>query len=193
MENHETIKPSYEEACENFKNRVENIPSEDSILPSFISTHMSDFIMTWKPNQDSEISQRERDKRCASVLLGKAINNAQLINENQKRVYNEDTENRLLLNLKKEKITLPDNIKNQRDSDIKILQSLSSNYEAKKGAFMRFENQIKIYLPKIYIKILHTYANAVTNRLSMQKILAELQKWSTSWSLLWEEVINKIQ
>jgi len=109
-------------------------------------------------------------------LLGKAINNAQLINENQKRVYNEDTENRLLLNLKEEKITLPDNIKNQRDSDIKILQSLSSNYEAKKGAFMRFENQIKIYLPKIYIKILHTYANAVTNRLSMQKILAELQK-----------------
>jgi len=193
MENNDTSKLSYDEARENFKNRIDNIPSDDSILPNFISNHMSDFIMAWKPNQESEISQRERDKRCASILLKKAISNKQLINENQKKEYSEDTENRLLLNFKEKKITLPDHITNQRDNDIKILQSLSSNYEAKKDAFMRFENQIKIHLPKIYIKILHTYANAVTDRLSMQKILAELQKWNTSWSLLWEEVINKIQ
>lgn len=193
MENNNVIKLSYEEASNNFKDRIPYIPSEENIFPEFINNHISDFIMAWKPDRETDIPQREKDKKCASVLLGKAINNIQLRDGDQKKGYNEDTEHRLLLNFKEKKITLPDSIKDQRDNDVKILQSPSSNYEAKKAAFIRFEDKIKIHLPKIYQKILHTYANDITKRLSMQKIIAELQKWSTSWSLLWEEIINKIQ
>ncbi len=187
------IKPSYEEACKNFKDRVENIPNEEYITPEFINNHLYNFIMAWKPNKETDITQREKDKKCASVLLGKAINNAQLRNGDQKKQYNEDTEHRLLLNFKEKKITLPSNIKNERENDISILKSWSKSDDERKRAFIRFENKIQTHLPKIYQKILHTYANDITKRLSMQKIIAELQKWSTSWSLLWEEIINKIQ
>ena len=75
----ELKKISYEQACENFKDRIENIPSEQDILPEFINENISDFIMAGKPQQEHTIAQRERDKKCASVLLGKAINNVQYV------------------------------------------------------------------------------------------------------------------
>lgn len=187
-----TINPSYEEARENFKNRIDNIPNEEDITPNFINTHMSDFIMTWKPNQESEISQREKDKRCASVLLWKAITNIQLTNWNQKKDYTEDTDHKLLLNFKEKKIILPDNIKSQRDSDIKILELFSHNYESKKEALIRFENIIKKYIPD-WIEILNNYRNNNTKRLSLQKISSALQLWNKESSLLKIKVINKIQ
>lgn len=192
MENQEIIKPSYEEARENFKNRVENIPNEEHILPGFINDHISDFIMVWKPNKENEISQREKDKICASVLLWKAINNVQFINWSQPKAYTEDTDHKLLLNFKEKKIILPDNIKNQRENDIKILESLSSIYESKKDALIRFEKVIEKYIPD-WIDILNHYRNNITKRLSLQKITGALQLWEKESSLLRKKVINKIQ
>lgn len=187
-----TIKPSYEEARANFSDRIENIPSEEFILPDFINNHINDFIMAWEPYKKSEIPQRKQDKICASVLLWKAITNVQLINENQKKGYSEATEHRLLLNFKEKKITLPIEIKKQRDNDIKTLESLSSDYEDKKDALIRFENTIEKYIPK-WKEILNNYKNVATQRISLQKITHELQLWKRNSSLLREEVINKIQ
>lgn len=193
-------RPSYEESREylhkNFENIIPEIPKQEDILPGFISkTHISDIIMTGKPTQQEEIAKREQDRLHASVLLWQAITNYKNIST-ETISKNEHITQKVALALQSKqqtKITLPSLKKIERDKDISMLKSLSTSDDKRKGAFMRFEDTIKTYLPTTYQEIVSTYANDVTTRLSMQTIRAELQRWDRPWSLLWEKVINRIE
>ena len=207
-------RPSYKEACIYFSESVSDIPSQENISMEFINKYFSDIIISWEPTANHLIARRKLDKLNASVLLSSVLNNIQSnkIPENldlrkrsnfgndttKSKRYPENIEEDIIK--EKEvytpqniiKIKLPDNIKNQRDTDIKTLESLSSSYESKKNALARFEKTILEYISKGK-DILSNYQNDVTKRLSLQKVMSDLQLWEKESSLLRKEIMNKIK
>lgn len=90
------------------------------------------------------------------------------------------------------KIILPDHMKLQREKDVSTLQSPSKSYESKKIALNNFERIVEHYIPQGK-EILKWYKNEITHKISLQKITNDLESSTSSFSLLREEILDKIQ
>lgn len=175
-------KLSYEDACSRFVKLIGVLPAKECIgYESASKIHSVLFTKKW---EHLYATKRLMSLRSAgAILLGQILNNESQAKTMIKE-FNEDVRLRQLFS---------SSVREDRKQNLSVLMANDLDASLKKSAFLRFEKNVSEYFPHVYPSILSHYSNDITKRLSMEKIIGEIQRGDVSASLLRKSVLSIMQ